>query len=87
LTPDTLKLPTQDTVPDWIPSTEEDKAAVWEQVDRLISDPSFNKSKRYPSLLRFVVAKSLDGESESLKERVLGIEVFDRPPDYDSTRD
>jgi hypothetical protein len=87
LTPDTLKLPTHDTVPDWIPSTEEDKAAVWEQVDRLVSDPSFNKSKRYPSLLRFVVAKSLDGESESLKERVLGIEVFDRPPDYDSTRD
>ena len=53
----------------------------------MINDPSFNRSKRYPSLLRFVVSKSLDGESESLKERVLGIEVFDRPPDYDSTRD
>lgn len=87
LTPETLKLPTQDAAPDWIPSTEEDKAAVWEQVNRLISDPSFNKSKRYPSLLRFVVEKSLEGESECLKERVLGIEVFDRPPDYDSTRD
>jgi hypothetical protein len=87
LTPDTLKLPTHEAVPDWVPSTEEDKAAVWEQVDRLISDPSFNKSKRYPSFLRFVVAKSLDGESDCLKERVLGIEVFDRPPDYDSTRD
>jgi hypothetical protein len=56
-------------------------------VNRLISDPSLNKSKRYPSLLRFVVEKSLGGESECLKERILGIEVFDRPTDYDSTRD
>jgi len=87
LTPDTLKLPTREAAPHWVPSTEEEKAAVWEQVDRLIRDPSFNKSKRYPSLLRFVVAKSLDGEADCLKERVLGMEVFDRPADYDSTRD
>ncbi len=72
---------------EWIPSTEEDRAAVWKQVDRLLSDSSFNRSKRYPSLLRFVVARSLDGDSESLKERVLGIEVFGRQPDYDSVRD
>jgi len=87
LSTESLKLPIHEEVTDWIPSTEEEKAAVWEQVNRLISDPSLNKSKRYPSLLRFVVEKSLGGESECLKERVLGIEVFDRPTDYDSTRD
>ena len=72
---------------EWTPLTEEDRAAVWKQVDRLLRDPSFNRSKRYPSLLRFVVARSLDGDAESLKERVLGIEVFGKPPDYDSVRD
>jgi len=68
-------------------STEAGKAAIWEQVNRLVRDPSFARSKRFPDLLRYVVAKTLEGESESLKERVLGIEVFHRAPDYDSTRD
>lgn len=72
---------------EWIPSTEEDRIAVWQQLDRLLSDPSFNRSKRYPSLLRFIVARSLDGDSETLKERLIGIEVFGRQPDYDSVRD
>lgn len=80
-------MPTHATATEWIPSTEEDRAAVWTQVDRLLSSSSFNRSKRYPSLLRFVVARSLEGDSDSLKERVLGIEVFGRQPNYDSVRD
>lgn len=71
----------------WTPATDAEKAAVWQQVERILEDPSFNKSHRYPSLLRFIVSRFLDGQSESLKERILGIEVFDRKPDYDSTQD
>jgi hypothetical protein len=71
----------------WIPSTEIDKSAVREQLDRLLSDPYFSHSKRYPSFLKFVVECALEGQIDSLKERVLGIEVFERAADYDTTVD
>jgi hypothetical protein len=38
-------------------------------------------------LLRFLVFRTLDGEADSLKERILGIEVFGRRPDYDTNED
>ena len=44
-------------------------------------------SRRYPILLRFVVERALDGHSEPLKERTLGVEVFGREPDYDTNLD
>jgi len=71
----------------WKPETEAEKDAVFEQLDRLLHDPAFAKSKRYPSLLKFVVQRTLDGEEDSLKERILGIEIFERRPDYDTTED
>lgn len=87
MTTDIPNLSEPDSLSEQAFSTEAGKAAVWEQVNRLVNYPSFARSKRYPDLLRYIVAKTLDGESESLKERVLGIEVFHRLPDYDSTRD
>ena len=74
-------------VQDWLPATSDRKDAVKEQLDRLLLDPSFQRSKRYPSLLRFLVFRTLDGEADSLKERILGIEVFGRRPDYDTNED
>lgn len=71
----------------WIPASSDRKNAVKEQLDRLLLDPSFQRSKRYPSLLRFLVFRTLDGEADSLKERILGIEVFGRSPDYDTNED
>jgi hypothetical protein len=47
----------------------------------------FRNSKRYPSLLRYVVEQALDGHAGELKERTLGIEVFGRSPDYDTNVD
>jgi len=38
-------------------------------------------------LLQYVVEKTLEGKSELLKERTLGVEVFDRPPTYDTNAD
>ncbi|MGA9511106.1 MAG: hypothetical protein WBV55_20965 [Candidatus Sulfotelmatobacter sp.] len=37
--------------------------------------------------MRFVVGRTLEGHGHDLKERILGIEVFDRPPDYDTNTD
>ena len=47
----------------------------------------FKNSRRYPALLRFIVEETLAGRGEYLKERLLGISVFDRPADYDTAAD
>jgi len=71
----------------WTPSSVEDKAAVVEQLERLLQNPHFHKSKRFPVFLKFVVTEALAGRAESLKERTLGIEVFGKDPNYDTTED
>jgi hypothetical protein len=64
-----------------------DRKAVQEQLERLLSNPHFNQSRRFPSFLRFVIEKMLDGQPELLKERTLGIEIFGREADYDTASD
>ena len=71
----------------WTPSSESEKAAVQQQLERLLSTPLFNSSKRYPSFLKFVVSRALAGQNDQLKERILGIEIFGRPSDYDTNTD
>ena len=71
----------------WTPSSQEEKGAVQQQLERLLAAPLFHSSKRYARFLRFVVGRTLEGQGHDLKERVLGIEVFDRPPDYDTNTD
>ena len=61
--------------------------AVREQVKRVVSDPLFCNSKRYSGLLKFIADRSLDGRLGDLKERIIGIEVFGRSPDYDTSND
>ena len=64
-----------------------DPQAVREQAQRLLADPLFRNSKRYSNLLRFIVDRTLDGHTQDLKERIIGIEVFGRAPDYDTSLD
>jgi hypothetical protein len=71
----------------WTPTTEEERAAVLRQMDRLLNSRHFRNSKRYPALLEYIIRETLAGNSESLKERVLGMAVFHRPPDYDANAD
>ena len=56
-------------------------------MDRLLNSRHFRNSKRYPALLEYIIRETLAGNSESLKERVLGMAVFHRPPDYDANAD
>src|SRR5882672_12651438 len=71
----------------WTPSTKAEKKAVLDQLERLLQNPHFHKSKRFPVFLRFVVTELLAGRGEGLKERTLGIEVFGKEPNYDTTED
>jgi hypothetical protein len=71
----------------WHPKSENEKQLVLAQLEKLLNDPHFQSSKRYPGMLRFVVEQTLAGNGDSLKERILGIEVFHRSPDYDTSLD
>lgn len=71
----------------WVPEAEREVLAVRDQLYRILASPLFSHSKRYPRFLRYVVEKTLEGRSDELKERTLGVEVFDRDPDYDTSLD
>ena len=64
-----------------------EKQAVLRQVERLLESAQFRNSRRYPDLLRYVVQQTLEGRGDTLKERVLGIEVFGREPGFDTSGD
>jgi len=71
----------------WTPSSDLEKAAVHQQLEKLLATSLFNSSKRYPSFLKYVVAHSLAGQTDQLKERILGVEIFGRSADYDTNTD
>jgi hypothetical protein len=71
----------------WTPTSEIDRAAVLGQMNRLLNSRHFRNSKRYPVLLEYLIRETLAGNSNSLKERLLGIAVFHRPADYDANAD
>jgi hypothetical protein len=71
----------------WQPKTESEKVLVRSQLEKIVSDSRFVTSKRYPKMLRYIVEQTLAENEDNLKERTLGVEVFDRKPDYDTNLD
>jgi tetrahydromethanopterin S-methyltransferase subunit G len=71
----------------WIPETGSDRRLIQQELRAILASPHFKNSKRYPALLQHVVEKSLDGQTDHLKERTLGVEVFGRQPDYHTNGD
>jgi len=64
------------------------RAEIAEEMERVLSDPRFNSSKHCSRLLRYLVEYALQGnDHNAVKERTLGIEVFGRNSDYDSSSD
>jgi hypothetical protein len=66
---------------------ETEKAAIEEQIERLLQTPYFSHSRRFPIFLRYVVQHTLAGQADAVKERTLGIEIFGRSADYDTSSD
>jgi hypothetical protein len=62
-------------------------ASIRAQLERIMASGLFRHSRRYPSLLRHVVERTLDGAVDELKERTLGVAVFKRHPEYDTSAD
>jgi adenylate cyclase len=61
--------------------------AIREELDRVLASQPFLTADRRARLLRFLVEESLSDRTDSLKESVIAMEVFDRPPDYDPKLD
>ena len=58
-----------------------------EQLSRILESPVFSLSTRLSRFLRFVVETSLAGQEHTLKEYVIGTEVYDRMPPYHPSQD
>lgn len=71
----------------WQPDTELDRAAVLRELNEILASSHFCNSKRYPAFLQYIVENTLAGKADQLKERTLGVAVFDRPPTYDTNAD
>lgn len=54
------------------------------ELERILQSPGFRTSKRSQEFLRYIVSTSLDGRFDELRERVIGFQVFQRLPDYDT---
>jgi len=57
------------------------------QLARVLDSPQFHSSKRCSLFLRYVVEQAVENRLDCLKERTLGIAVFDRDPHYDTNQD
>ncbi|MGA3009313.1 MAG: hypothetical protein ABSD72_03540 [Terracidiphilus sp.] len=71
----------------WHPQSRQDSDVILRELHEVLASPHFCNSKRYPALLKYIVENTLAGKSELLKERTIGVEVFDRRPSYDTSTD
>ena len=60
---------------------------VRKQLDKVLSSTGFLRNERLSRFLRFVVEQHLEGKADEMKESLVGIEVFGRPPGYDTRSD
>src|SRR5512147_1693462 len=58
-------------------------AEIRDALARVLQSGVFLRSGQLQRLLRFLVEETLAGRGERLKEYVIGVEVFGRPPSYD----
>ena len=67
------------------PTSEEQgisEQAIREELSRILESSMFTQSDRLSRFLRFTVETTLAGEAETLKEYLIGTEVYDRNPSY-----
>jgi hypothetical protein len=70
-----------------IAETEGDLALFRRHVNDIIGGTAFKGSHRSGQFLQYIIDQSIAGHFESLKERVIGVELFGRSPTYDTGED
>jgi hypothetical protein len=63
------------------------RGAVLEQLTRIQNSPAFSNSPRAVEFLSYVVENALEGHTEVLKERTIGVNVFHRSSTYVTSDD
>src|ERR1700731_5085691 len=61
--------------------------SVRNELESVIASDAFTGSKRCQDFLRLVVDHALAGDLDELRERMIGVEMFHRPADYDTAND
>ncbi len=69
------------------PLTPADAVLVKQHLQAIIESEEFRPSKRCQEFLAFVIEHAIAGQTEYLKERAIGAEIFGKEPDYDTTSD
>lgn len=67
--------------------TEKDIELLQQHLREVIEGAAFKASQRSGQFLKYIVDQAIAGHFESLKERVIGIELFGRSPSYDTGED
>jgi hypothetical protein len=60
---------------------------ILEALRLILRSARFSGSKQCQTLLQYLVEHSLSGQHDELKERIIGVEVFGRKSDYDTSED
>lgn len=63
------------------------QSGVRAELESILTAPAFAQSSRCKRFLSHVVGQALSGNSDQLKERMIGVKVFDRACDYDTGED
>jgi TolB-like protein len=75
------------SLPDTHPSESLSDQEVRAELDRLLESAVFLQSDRLARFLRFAIENALAGNTDVLKEYVIGTEVYDRKPPYHPSQD
>jgi len=65
---------------------ESRERAVRSELSRLLESAAFRSSKRCREFLEYIVEHTLRGPSGTLKERAIGVELFQLPADFDTSQ-
>ncbi len=68
-------------------SATSSEIAIRHEVARILESSIFVNSERLGQFLRFTVENTLDGKAETLKEYVIGTQVYGRKPSYQPAED
>lgn len=60
---------------------------IGESLEQILRSALFKDALQLQALLRYIVENSIQGHDDALKERIIGINVFGRKPDYETADD
>ncbi len=64
--------------------SESRERAVRAELNRLLESAAFRTSKRCSEFLKHIVERTIARQSDALKERSMGVDLFQLPPDFDT---